>query len=135
MRLAVVEGSPVSAIAVALNRTQNSVRGKMIANGVFAPRAPSEGFASVVGEVAGRHRMPVAVVLGQSRRKAIVRARQEAMWEVRQRTNMSLPAIGRRFGRDHTTALHGIRQHAARLAATTPAKPLPDLQDERTVSA
>jgi chromosomal replication initiation ATPase DnaA len=34
----------------------------------------------------------------------------------------SMPAIARVFeGRDHTTILHGVRRHAARIAAKEPA--------------
>lgn len=47
-----------------------------------------------------------------SRRKetALVHARQAAFYLAKIHTNLSLPAIGRYFGRDHTTVLHGIRQ-------------------------
>jgi chromosomal replication initiation ATPase DnaA len=40
------------------------------------------------------------------------------MWEIRQRTILSTPQIGRALGnRDHTTVLHGIKRHEKRLAA------------------
>jgi chromosomal replication initiation ATPase DnaA len=29
---------------------------------------------------------------------------------------MSYPEIGKRFNKDHTTILHGVRRHAARLS-------------------
>ncbi len=53
-----------------------------------------------------------------SRSKHIVAARQEAMYRVRkERTDMSLPMIGRVFGgKDHTTILHAVRKIEAQRA-------------------
>jgi chromosomal replication initiator protein len=72
--------------------------------------------ADVVRLVAARHRVPVEALLGRSRTAPVVTARQEAYWECRQHPHLSLPAIGRFFGRDHSTVLLGIRRHEARQA-------------------
>jgi len=46
---------------------------------------------------------------GPSRRQPLARARQVAMYLVRELTDLSLPKIGLLFGgRDHTTVLHGV---------------------------
>jgi hypothetical protein len=52
-----------------------------------------------------------AAIIGQGRRAEIVIFRQLFMWEIQQKFGLSYPAIGRLFGgRDHTTALWGIRK-------------------------
>lgn len=84
---------------------------------IAAPRR-REFLPGILKEVAFRHDLDVRDITGPSRRRAIVRARQEAMWEARQRTPLSLPEIGRRLGgRDHSTVLHGVRKHAERMGA------------------
>ena len=45
-------------------------------------------------------------ILGKSKSKDIVRARQIMIYLITQMTDLSLPAIGRFIGRDHTTALY-----------------------------
>lgn len=58
-----------------------------------------------------------AELLSPTRRRKIAHARQHAMWLLRQE-GYSYPQIGRAFGgRDHTTALHGVRAHEARANA------------------
>lgn len=55
--------------------------------------------------------------LSHDRRRRCTVPRQVAYAAVRERTSMSLPQIGRTFGgRDHTTIIHGLQQHEARLA-------------------
>jgi chromosomal replication initiator protein len=50
------------------------------------------------------------------RGRQVVYARQVAMYLCRELTDLSLPAIGQRFGgRDHTTVLHAHRQVRSRL--------------------
>jgi chromosomal replication initiator protein len=56
-------------------------------------------------------------VLGPDRHRRAVRPRHAAMWLAFKVTPDSLPAIGRAFGRHHTTVLYGIRAHERRLAA------------------
>ena len=60
---------------------------------------------------------------GRSRYAEIVRARQYAMWLLRQRSDKwgrpvhSYPLIGAAMDLDHTTVLWGVRAHQARLDA------------------
>ena len=46
----------------------------------------------------------------RSRKQELVLARQVAMYLIRQHTTQSLLSIGRKFGRDHATALHSIKK-------------------------
>lgn len=59
--------------------------------------------------------LKVSDILGLTRRREIVEARQLLMWEIKTivKPEISLPEIGRLFGRDHTTVLHAIRKVAA----------------------
>ena len=77
--------------------------------------------ASIVAHVAAAHRLPVADLMGRSRLKVVVVARQEAMWRIRQvmwadgvTPRYSLPQIGRYFSRDHTTVIHACQRHLER---------------------
>ena len=71
---------------------------------------------AIVLDVALKHKLTVAQVLGRQRSRPFVLARQEAMWRCHRETYASLPQIGEAMdGRDHTTILHGIRQHEKRL--------------------
>lgn len=75
----------------------------------------------LISEVAARHGMTAADITYRGPgclKQRLSRVRQEAMWEIRQRTALSLPQIGRLFGlKDHTTILHGVRAHEKRIAA------------------
>ena len=44
-----------------------------------------------------------------SRRRHLVRTRFQLMWEIKHKFGMSQTEIGRMFGKDHTTVLHGVR--------------------------
>ena len=68
----------------------------------------------VLHAVASRHEMRPAELMGASRHKMVVRARQEAFAEMRRR-GRSLAEIGRFFERDHTTVLYGLRKHEQRI--------------------
>lgn len=48
--------------------------------------------------------------LGESRVRALARPRQIAMYMSRGLTPRSFPEIGKLFGRDHATIVHGVRQ-------------------------
>lgn len=64
----------------------------------------------VLAYVAKFYDLPVTVLTGPNRRRAIVRPRQMAMYVMRQVCpHLSYPAIGGIIGgRDHTTVIHGV---------------------------
>lgn len=56
-------------------------------------------------------RVSLADLRGEDRHRRFARPRQVAMYLIRMHTTMSLPQIGNRLGgKDHTTALAGIRR-------------------------
>jgi hypothetical protein len=74
----------------------------------------------IMEEVALEYRVTVLELVSPSRKSPVVRARQAAYWRANRETQLSLHGIGRHFGgKDHTTVLHGIRKHQARIDAGT----------------
>lgn len=74
------------------------------------------GVAEIVDAAAGRLGCAASDVLSRDRRPAVARARKVAMHLVRELTDLSLPDIGRAFGRDHSTVLSAIRSVERELA-------------------
>ena len=70
---------------------------------------------AIASEVALRTGVAVWEMQGPRRDAWITKARHEAMSRCRHEAHCSLTIIGRYFNRDHTTVLHAIRKHAARL--------------------
>lgn len=80
-----------------------------------APIIDIPSWKKIVREVSEKHGVSILDMLSTRRAQPFVAARYEAMYRLRHETTMSYPAIGRRLGgRDHTTVLHGVRQHALR---------------------
>jgi len=72
----------------------------------------------IARDVAVKHDLTLADLIGPSRLAPVVKARHEAMHRVRRETSHSLPRIGQLFGgRDHTTVMNAVRRHAQRVAA------------------
>lgn len=65
--------------------------------------------------VALRHNVPVEDIMVGDRTRPIVNARHEAMYLLRKNFRLSYPRIGAIMGRDHSTVIHGVRAHAARI--------------------
>lgn len=66
--------------------------------------------------VAKAHGLTFREMLSKRRAVRLVRARQHAMWEIKEHANLSLPQIGIILGGlDHTTVLYGIRRHQRRI--------------------
>ncbi|MCE7885406.1 MAG: chromosomal replication initiator DnaA, partial [Actinobacteria bacterium ATB1] len=62
-------------------------------------------------ETAAAYDVTMEDLIGPSRRRPLVVARQVAMYLHRELTDLSLPRIGEIFGgRDHTTVLHAQRK-------------------------
>lgn len=90
---------------------------------IIRPARPASA-ADILAAVSERTGISVADIKGRSRLGPIVKARQEAMWALRETpkpftcantiNRRSWPEIGRLFGRDHTTVIHGYRAHEKR---------------------
>lgn len=68
------------------------------------------GYRAIIKLVALKHGVEPSAIIGPSRVKGIVKARDEAIWLVHTHCLwMSMPDLGRAFGgRDHSTMLHTI---------------------------
>ena len=76
----------------------------------------------IISQVSRFYSIDESVIRGTLKNKGTAEARQVAMYLIRQLTNLSLPEIGREFGRDHSTVLHSIRKVETLLK--TPGSPL-----------
>jgi hypothetical protein len=76
--------------------------------------------ANILREVAQEHGLTVASLIGHERSRHIVLPRHEAYYRAfTECPHVSYPEIARRIGgRDHTTILHGVRAHGARIGVT-----------------
>lgn len=73
---------------------------------------------SIIRMVADKHGLSVDAILSQRRDRLTVAARHEAIVTAATlREDLSLPALGRQFKRDHTTILHALRKAGVRRAA------------------
>jgi hypothetical protein len=74
------------------------------------------GLLPILDESCQRGHVTREEVLGKSRARHIVKARQELWWCLRQHANsFSLHEIGKMFMRHHTSVLAGVRAHEAKL--------------------
>lgn len=64
----------------------------------------------IISEVSRFYTIEEHVLRGTLKNKVTAEARQVAMYLIRKLTNLSLPDIGKEFGKDHTTVLHSIRK-------------------------
>lgn len=69
----------------------------------------------IISCISSTYRIPLADFVSERTGKPLAEARQVAMWLMRYRTPMSLPQIGKRLHRDHTTVMYGIARIAARI--------------------
>ena len=64
----------------------------------------------IISQVCKFYSMDEAVIRGTLNNKDTTEARQIAIYLTRKRTKLSLPDIGKEFGRDHSTVLYAIRK-------------------------
>ena len=78
---------------------------------VHTSAAPDIGASSIIAATADYFSLGIDDLLGASRSRTLVTARQIAMYLCRELTDLSLPKIGQEFGgRDHTTVMHADRK-------------------------
>ena len=64
----------------------------------------------IISQVSRYYSIDETALRSTLKNKGTAEARQVAMYMIRKMTNLSLPEIGREFGRDHSTVLHSIRK-------------------------
>ena len=64
----------------------------------------------IISQVCKFYSIDEVVLRGTQKNKGTAEARQIAMYLIRKLTNLSLPDIGKEFGRDHSTVLYAIRK-------------------------
>ena len=64
----------------------------------------------IISQVCKFYSVDEVVLRGSQKSKGITEARQLAMYLIRKLTNLSLPDIGKEFGKDHSTILYNIRK-------------------------
>ena len=64
----------------------------------------------IISQVCKFYSIDEAVLRGTLKNKGTTEARQLAIYLTRKLTNLSLPEIGKEFGRDHSTILYAIRK-------------------------
>lgn len=79
-------------------------------------QSPADRTTAIMRRVGAQFGVTPTEMRGPRQTRAVAWARQAAMAAVREETPYSLPKIGRAFNRDHTTVLHALRQHEARMA-------------------
>lgn len=88
---------------------------KLVGKNRLEPLFAVPTIKEIVEEVAEKSGVTVLDILSHRRSQKVIHARHEVFWLARGRTKASLPQIGRVLGFDHTTVLHGIRCHEARM--------------------
>jgi chromosomal replication initiator protein len=79
--------------------------------------APEITASTIMGITAEYFAVSADDLVGSSRSRALVHARQMAMYLCRELTDLSLPRIGEKFGgRDHTTVMHAERKIKTQMA-------------------
>ena len=57
----------------------------------------------IIEKVSEKYNIPIEEIKGRKRTKEIAMARHISIYLIRKLTDMSLPSIGKLFGRDHST--------------------------------
>lgn len=89
--------------------------------GEIVPKRPT--MREIAATVAESHGITVHEMRLPARSHRIAHPRQEAMWRMCQTGLWSTTIIGKFFGLDHTTVLHGREAHAARMRGEKYVKP------------
>ena len=121
-----LEGSLIRVVAYASLRGEritsdvvDTVIGRLPAPSSLAPAAATlEAIQQAAAEAFNLSRDRL---LARDRSPKVAMARQIAMYLARELTDVSLPEIGRGFGRDHSTVVHAHKRIAADVAAGGPA--------------
>lgn len=134
-----LEGGLIRVVAYASLRGERvttevvrSVLGRLPTPSSLSPRQAS--LEAIQDAAAAAFDLSRERLLARDRSPKVALARQIAMYLARELTDVSLPEIGRGFGRDHSTVVHAHKRIAADVAAGGPAARTVDMLRERLAS-
>jgi chromosomal replication initiator protein len=108
----------VSQVAKALPGPVSAAHVEQVLTATGQPTSRETAVSEIVKRVALAFAVSERELLGESRLRGVLRARQVAMYLVRELTGLSLPRIGVAFAdRHHTTVLHACQKVEAELEA------------------
>jgi len=112
--------------AALLNRTVDLDAAREIFPDLDLPKSKKRVSVDEIYEaVVNFYKVPLATILSKDRSKSVARARQAAMYLMREFTNYSLEEIGSHFGgRDHSTVKHAYEKIKGEIVA------VPETQEE-----
>ena len=102
------------------NKVSVDLAVRCISDQVVASEPVNTTVDKILDEVSHKFRVSVDDLKSRKRTSNIASARHSAIYVIKKLTNSSLPAIGRMFGRDHTTVMNSIDAVEKRMA-TEPA--------------
>ncbi len=101
----------VTAYARLTNKTLDIEMAKSVLNDIFTSTVQIITPEKIISIVATQLGYSPSELSGPARNRPLVRARQLAMYLIRELTDYSYPAIARHFGdRDHTTVIHAVEK-------------------------
>ena len=134
-----LEGGLIRVVAYASLRGERittdivgNVLGRLPAPSSLPPKAAS--LEAIQEAAAAAFDLSRERLLARDRSPKVAMARQIAMYLARELTDVSLPEIGRGFGRDHSTVVHAHKRIAADIAAGGPAARTVNMVRERLAS-
>ena len=134
-----LEGGLIRVVAYASLRGERittdivgNVLGRLPAPSSLPPKAAS--LEAIQEAAAAAFDLSRERLLARDRSPKVAMARQIAMYLARELTDVSLPEIGRGFGRDHSTVVHAHKRIAADIAAGGPAASTVNMVRERLAS-
>jgi chromosomal replication initiator protein len=115
-----LEGALIRVIAFASLNKQDVELGlaeQVLKDLISSNDQPEISAATIMAVTAEYFSMSIDDLIGSSRSRVLVGARQIAMYLCRELTDLSLPKIGEKFGnRDHTTVMHAERKVRGQMA-------------------
>jgi chromosomal replication initiator protein len=89
---------------------------RCISDQVVASESTNTTIERILNEVSNKFKVSVEDLKSRKRTSNIASARHSAIYIIKKLTNSSLPAIGRMFGRDHTTVMNSLDAVEKRMA-------------------
>jgi chromosomal replication initiator protein len=83
---------------------------KQLLKNLISPQSKVSGVKKIIKTIAEFYEISEKELISNSRKREYLKPRQVAMYLLREELKCSFPFIGRKFGKDHTTAIHAYQK-------------------------